>query len=86
MRAEGDLSDTILLEPAAVQPLAAAVATKAPHRVMVGPEGGWTGEEIAAALAAGAHTAHLGVRVLRAETAALAALATLDAVGCLRAG
>jgi len=30
--------------------------------------------------AAGARSAHLGVRILRAETAALAALATIEAV------
>ncbi|MDB5874677.1 MAG: rRNA ((1498)-N(3))-methyltransferase [Ramlibacter sp.] len=42
-----------------------------------GPEGGLTTEEEEAALAAGFSRVTLGARVLRAETAALAALATL---------
>jgi 16S rRNA (uracil1498-N3)-methyltransferase len=41
----------------------------------VGPEGGWTAEELAAFTAAGWTPASLGNTILRAETAALAALA-----------
>jgi 16S rRNA (uracil1498-N3)-methyltransferase len=44
-------------------------------RVLVGPEGGLDATEERAALAAGWQAASLGPRVLRAETAALAALA-----------
>ena len=40
--------------------------------VLVGPEGGWTGEELAAAAAVGAPRVGLGPTVLRAETAAVA--------------
>ena len=40
-------------------------------RLLVGPEGGWTGEELAAARAAGAVVATMGDPVLRTETAAL---------------
>ena len=45
--------------------------------VLLGPEGGLSGREEDLALAAGFQPASLGPRVLRAETAALAALVTL---------
>ena len=45
--------------------------------VLLGPEGGWTDEERAAATAAGWVPSSLGSVVLRAETAAIAALAVL---------
>ncbi|MAT85014.1 MAG: 16S rRNA (uracil(1498)-N(3))-methyltransferase [Gammaproteobacteria bacterium] len=45
--------------------------------LLVGPEGGWTDEERAAAAAAGATAHGLGQRILRGETAPLAALAAL---------
>ncbi|MFM7107103.1 MAG: RsmE family RNA methyltransferase [Planctomycetaceae bacterium] len=44
---------------------------------LVGPEGGFTAEEIAAAVAAGAVRASLGPHVLRVETAAIALAARL---------
>jgi 16S rRNA (uracil1498-N3)-methyltransferase len=43
--------------------------------LLIGPEGGWTDEERERALAAGWLPASLGPHILRAETAALAALA-----------
>lgn len=46
--------------------------------VLIGPEGGWTAEEIKRAQAAGAIGVVLGPQVLRAETAALAALSIVD--------
>lgn len=45
---------------------------------MVGPEGGWTPEEEALALEAGFQSVLLGKRVLRTETAALAAIAAMQ--------
>jgi 16S rRNA (uracil1498-N3)-methyltransferase len=51
-----------------------------PNWLMSGPEGGFTAEEVQAAVARGFVAAHLGPRVLRAETAPLAALATLNAL------
>lgn len=42
--------------------------------LVMGPEGGLTREEVAGALALGGRTASLGTRILRSETAALAAL------------
>jgi 16S rRNA (uracil1498-N3)-methyltransferase len=44
----------------------------------IGPEGGWTDEERNAALKAGFHEASLGPLILRAETAVIAALASLS--------
>jgi 16S rRNA (uracil1498-N3)-methyltransferase len=43
--------------------------------LMIGPEGGFSEEEVSLATARGVRTASLGARVLRAETAALAAAA-----------
>jgi len=45
---------------------------------LVGPEGGFTPEEVAAAVAAGCTRASLGPHVLRIETAAIAAAAALS--------
>jgi 16S rRNA (uracil1498-N3)-methyltransferase len=44
----------------------------------VGPEGGWTDDELAAARAANFHDASLGQLILRTETAVIAALASLN--------
>ena len=61
------------------QPLLQAVPAGAgPVVVLSGPEGGLSPQEEAAALAAGFAPITLGPRVLRAETAPLAALALLD--------
>lgn len=50
--------------------------------LLIGPEGGLTAEEVGQAEAAGWQTVSLGPRILRAETAAVAALAiTLAALG-----
>ncbi|MGK3873963.1 RsmE family RNA methyltransferase, partial [Enterococcus faecium] len=48
--------------------------------VMVGPEGGFSEEEEDLACAQGALMLSMGSRVLRTETAGLAALAALNAV------
>ena len=45
--------------------------------LLVGPEGGWTGGERSAAVAQGWAPVTLGPQILRAETAALAALAVI---------
>ena len=47
--------------------------------LLVGPEGGWTERERAAIVDAGWTTVSLGERILRAETAAIAALAIVNA-------
>ncbi len=46
----------------------------------IGPEGGWTEDEIAGAIAAGYHPVSLGTRILRTVTAPLVALSLLAAV------
>lgn len=47
----------------------------------VGPEGGWSAAEIALFTSAGWHSASLGPRILRVETAVIAALAIVNAAG-----
>lgn len=49
----------------------------APVRLLVGPEGGWTPDELAKARDAGARIARFGAHTMRVETAALAAAAIL---------
>jgi 16S rRNA (uracil1498-N3)-methyltransferase len=71
----------ILLTPRATGSLA-AWARVTPARavcLLVGPEGGFSTLEEDAALAAGALALSMGPRVLRTETAGLAALAILAA-------
>jgi 16S rRNA (uracil1498-N3)-methyltransferase len=55
-----------------------AYAGKKAFALVIGPEGGLTGEEIAQAQAAGFLSVSLGRRVLRVDTAAVAALAILQ--------
>ena len=73
--AEGD---AVMLVPDAAQSLSTLARTFRPRAVLVGPEGGFTDDEVATALARGVMAAHLGPRVMRAETAALAALVMLN--------
>ncbi len=68
----------VLLDPRARQPLGIALRElPATSRLILccGPEGGFSAAEIAAAQAAGMQIAHMGQRILRTETAPLAALA-----------
>ncbi len=55
-------------------------STPEPVAILVGPEGGWTDEERAQAWQAGWTPVSMGSRILRAETAAIAALAVANAV------
>lgn len=57
-----------------------SLAPQAPVTVLIGPEGGLAPEERAIAIAAGYVTVRFGPRVLRTETAPLAALAALQAL------
>jgi 16S rRNA (uracil1498-N3)-methyltransferase len=59
------------------QPLPVAAAAGGPITLLSGPEGGLAPHEEAAALAAGFQRVTLGPRVLRAETAPIAALSLL---------
>lgn len=69
----------LLAEDAAAPPLAAALLPgRAAIMLAVGPEGGWTEGDRAAAAALSFLPFSLGPRILRAETAAIAALAYLS--------
>ena len=46
--------------------------------IAIGPEGGWTDEEVAGAMAAGFAEASLGENILRTETAVIAAMAVIS--------
>jgi 16S rRNA (uracil1498-N3)-methyltransferase len=70
-----------LLVLAAERSLSSLGVSSGPFSLLVGPEGGFAPAEQAAALAAGFAPVRLGPRVLRAETAGLAALAALAALG-----
>jgi 16S rRNA (uracil1498-N3)-methyltransferase len=64
----------LLLESPAAPPLA---VVQGAVTLLAGPEGGWAAEEVEAAVAAGFLPVSLGPRILRGETAVLAALARL---------
>lgn len=70
----------LLLSPEADCSLSQFGPPAGPVTVLIGPEGGFTPDEEAAALAAGFRRVRLGRRVLRTETAGLAALAALAAL------
>jgi 16S rRNA (uracil1498-N3)-methyltransferase len=69
----------ILLSPRATESLAGWARANPPQAVtlLIGPEGGLSPQEEDAAVAAGALALSMGPRVLRTETAGLAALAVL---------
>ena len=70
----------VVLAPQASRTLAALAAPVPPVALAVGPEGGFTEGELDAARAAGFADVALGPRVLRTETAAVAALAAMQAL------
>jgi 16S rRNA (uracil1498-N3)-methyltransferase len=65
----------VLWEQQRGRPLRAALGAPRPTAVLVGPEGGFTPAEIAAAEAGGFVPVALGPRILRVETAAIVAVA-----------
>lgn len=77
----GDMSNCILLTPRATQSLADWARATPPCAVilMIGPEGGYTQQEEDAAIERGAIALSMGPRILRTETAGLAALAAINA-------
>jgi 16S rRNA (uracil1498-N3)-methyltransferase len=68
----------LFLSPQAEARLADLPAPAETDCLVAGPEGGFEPEEIATLHAAGAIPIRLGPRVLRTETAALAALAAMQ--------
>jgi 16S rRNA (uracil1498-N3)-methyltransferase len=76
----GGTAARIVLSPLARQPFSRVSVEGNELVVAAGPEAGFTAEEEAALAAAGFAPASLGPRVLRTETAAVAALAALNAL------
>ena len=70
-------SRVLVLDPAATRRLNDAVERGRPHTLAIGPEGGWTAEELARFVRAGATAVSLGPRILRARLAAVVATAIL---------
>jgi 16S rRNA (uracil1498-N3)-methyltransferase len=68
----------LVLSPTADVAIAAAPRPELALVLLVGPEGGFTAEEVALAQRSGMTAVRLGPRVLRAETAALASLAAVN--------
>ena len=67
-----------ILTPIDGRRLAAVERPAAPPHLLIGPEGGWSDEELALCRMAGCIEVGLGPRVLRTETAGLAAIAALQ--------
>lgn len=70
----------LMLQPSAMASLVASAAIECPIEIMIGPEGGFSDGEIALAATHGVTPVRFGARVLRTETAGLAAIAALNAV------
>ena len=76
-RADARPLKQILQGYVAIEPASSVSNAKSSVALAIGPEGGWTDEEIAAARAAGFAEASLGENILRTETAVIASLAVL---------
>ena len=74
--AEGDYAARLIAHPQAAELRAVSPAVRSVI-VAVGPEGGFTDQEVDMATAAGWKAVGLGPRTLRVETAALAMIARL---------
>ncbi|MDQ8023562.1 MAG: 16S rRNA (uracil(1498)-N(3))-methyltransferase [Moraxellaceae bacterium] len=69
-----------VLDPQGAIPLPRMAKPVGAVSLLIGPEGGWTEQELVAIRAAGAQAVTLGPRILRTETAGLAALAAMQAL------
>jgi len=80
--AQPDLHRRILLSPRGSESLSRWARQQPPQAItlIIGPEGGLTPTEEASAVAHGALGLTLGERVLRTETAGMAAIAALRAI------
>jgi len=70
-------SRLLALHPAASLPLARALDGSPAYTIAVGPEGGWTEDELSTLRARGALAVNLGPRILRARLAPIVAAAIL---------
>jgi 16S rRNA (uracil1498-N3)-methyltransferase len=75
---EGDSGMRLMLSPEATSSIGELARTTGRVTVLIGPEGGLAEDEQEAARAAGFAAVRLGPRILRTETAALAALTVLQ--------
>lgn len=78
--AAGSACLRLLLAPEAIRTLPSLLRPASSISLAVGPEGGFSDEELALAQRHGFESCRLGPRVLRAETAPLAALAAIQAL------
>lgn len=76
----GDGGLRLTLDPVATTALRSIPLPSAPVTLLVGPEGGLSDAELAAAYGAGYTGVHMGPRILRTETAGLAALAAIQSL------
>ena len=79
---QSDMHKRILLTPRATQSLPDWARHQPPQAlsIMIGPEGGYTQQEEDAAIERGALALSMGPRILRTETAGIAAVAALNAL------
>ena len=73
-----DIDAELILQPGAHTPLASVSAPQTKVCLLIGPEGGFSDTEYEDAAIAGFRPVSLGPRVLRTETAAVAALAVMQ--------
>lgn len=78
-RAAADNAHPLLLLPGATHSITQAASAHRAVAVAVGPEGGFDESEVQLARSIGYRPVHLGPRILRTETAGLAAVAALQA-------
>ena len=69
---------TIILHPQKSVPLAQLKLPTKPVALLIGPEGGFSESELEIAKQQGVYSASLGPRILRTETAGLAAIASMQ--------
>ncbi|HJV28464.1 MAG TPA: 16S rRNA (uracil(1498)-N(3))-methyltransferase [Aromatoleum sp.] len=78
--ADAHTARRLMFDPAASGGLASLPKPDGAVHLLVGPEGGWSDAELAACRSAGCTGIAIGPRVLRTETAGLAAMAAMQAL------
>ena len=77
--AQSNSGVSLVMHPSAEKPLLGSVDASKPIALLIGPEGGFADEELTRAIAHGVLAVKFGPRILRTETAGLAAIAALAA-------
>jgi 16S rRNA (uracil1498-N3)-methyltransferase len=78
--ADAHTARRLMFDPVASGGLASLPKPDGAVHLLVGPEGGWSDSELAACRSAGCTGIAIGPRVLRTETAGLAAMAAMQAL------